>query len=60
MMMTGELGYTDILVDNIVHNHTVPGTDVPYVPLPILTFVLFIMFVLMVSVVLVNLLVSKV
>lgn len=59
-MMTGELEYTDMLVDNIVDNHTVPGTDVLYVPLPILTFVLFIMFVLMVSVVLVNLLVRKI
>ena len=59
-MRTGELEYTDVLVDNIVNNHTVPGTDVLYVPMPILTFVLFIMFVFMVSVVLVNLLVSKI
>ena len=58
-MMVGELDYTGMLVDNTVNNHTVPGTDIPYVPLPILTFVLFLMFVLMVSVVLVNLLVSK-
>ncbi|XP_078355954.1 transient receptor potential cation channel subfamily A member 1-like [Oculina patagonica] len=58
VMMIGELEYTDILVENIVNNNTVPGTDVPYVPLPILTFLLFLMFILMVSIVLVNLLVG--
>ena len=58
-MMVGELDYTGILVENIVNNYTVPGTDVPYVPLPTLTFCLFFVFVLMVSVVLVNLLVRK-
>ena len=55
--MVGELDYTGILVENIVNNYTVPGTDVPYVPLPTLTFCLFFVFVLMVSIVLVNLLV---
>ena len=59
-MMVGELDYTDLLVENTVNNHTVPGTGVPYVPLPILTFLLFVLFILMVSVVLVNLLVSKI
>ena len=56
-MMVGELDYTGILVENIVNNYTVPGTDVPYVPFPALTFCLFFVFVVMVSVVLVNLLV---
>lgn len=56
--MLGELDYTDILVDRIVNNDTVPGTDLLYVPLPALTVTLFFIFVLMVSVVLVNLLVS--
>lgn len=56
-MMVGELDYTDILVENIVNNNTVPGTDIPYVPLPTLTFIVFLLFVLTVSVVLVNLLV---
>ena len=58
VMMVGELDYTDILVENIVNNHTVPGTGIPYVPLPTLTFIVFLLFVLTVSVVLVNLLVS--
>ena len=58
-MMVGELDYTGILVENIVNNYTVPGTDIPYVPLPVLTFCLFFVFVVMVSVVLVNLLVCK-
>lgn len=57
MMMVGELDYTGVLVENVVNNFTVPGTDVPYVPLPALTFCLFFVFVVMVSVVLVNLLV---
>lgn len=57
-MMIGELDYTDILVENIVNNHTVQGTGIPIVPLPTLTFILFLLFVLTVSVVLVNLLVS--
>ena len=56
-MMIGELDFTDMLVENIVNNATVPGTDVLYVPLPHLTIGLFFVFVLMVSVVLVNLLV---
>ena len=56
-MMIGELDFTDMLVENIVNNATVPGTDVLYVPLPHLTIGLFLAFVLMVSVVLVNLLV---
>ena len=56
-MMIGELDYTDMLVENIVNNDTVPGTGVPLVPLPSLTIILFFTFVLMVSVVLVNLLV---
>ena len=59
VMMVGELDYTGILVENIVNNYTVPGTDVPYVPLPALTFCLFFVFVVMVSVVLVNLLVCN-
>jgi len=58
MMMVGELDYTGVLVENVVNNFTVPGTDVPYVPLPALTFCLFFVFVVMVSVVLVNLLVG--
>ncbi|KAJ7385742.1 hypothetical protein OS493_013775 [Desmophyllum pertusum] len=58
IMMVGELDYTDLLVDNIGNNNTVPGTNVPYVPLPTLTFCLFLVFVLMVSIVLVNLLVG--
>ncbi|KAJ7385768.1 Transient receptor putative cation channel sub A member 1 [Desmophyllum pertusum] len=58
IMMVGELDYTDMLVEKIVNNNTVPGTNVPYVPLPILTICLFLVFVLMVSVVLVNLLVG--
>lgn len=58
-MMVGELDYTGILVENIVNNYTVPGTDIPYVPLPALTFCLFFVFVVMVSVVLVNLLVCN-
>ena len=56
-MMIGELDYTDMLVENVVNNGTVPGTGVPLVPLPSLTIILFFTFVLMVSVVLVNLLV---
>jgi len=56
-MMVGELDYTGVLMENVVYNYTVPGTDIPYVPLPALTFCLFFVFVLMVSVVLVNLLV---
>ena len=56
--MIGELDYSDMLVDNIVNNDTVPGTNVLYVPLPALTVILFFIFVLLVSVVLVNLLVS--
>lgn len=58
VMMVGELDYTDILVENIVNDHTVQGTGTPIVPLPTLTFILFLLFVLTVSVVLVNLLVS--
>lgn len=56
-MMLGELDYAGMLLDNTVNNNTVPGTDIPYVPLPALTFCLFFVFVVMVSVVLVNLLV---
>lgn len=58
-MMIGELDYTDMLAENIVNNSTVPGTNVPFVPLPTLTILLFLLFVFMVSVVLVNLLVGK-
>lgn len=58
VMMVGELDYSDILVEKIVHNDTVPGTDLLYVPLPAFTGVLFFVFVLMISVVLVNLLVG--
>ena len=57
-MMVGELGYSDILVEKIINNDTVPGTDLLYVPLPVFTGLLFFVFVLMISVVLVNLLVS--
>lgn len=59
VMMVGELDYTDMLVEHVVNNQTVPGTSFPYVPLPRLTFALFLVFVLMVSIVLVNLLVSQ-
>ena len=59
VMMVGELDYTDMLVENVVNNHTVPGTNIPYVPLPTLTICLFLLFVFMVSIVLVNLLVSR-
>lgn len=58
VMMVGELDYTDILVEHVVNNQTVPGTSFPYVPLPRLTFALFLVFILMVSIVLVNLLVG--
>lgn len=58
VMMVGELDYTNMLVDRIVNNETVPGTDLLYVPLPALTSLLFFVFVLMISVVLVNLLVG--
>ena len=58
VMMVGELDYTNMLVDRIVNNDTVPGTDLLYVPLPTLTSILFFVFLLMISVVLVNLLVS--
>ena len=57
--MVGELDYSEILVENTVNNQTVPGTNVSYVPMPILTFALFLMFILLGSVVLVNLLVCK-
>lgn len=59
VMMVGELDYTDMLVEHVVNNQTVPGTSFPYVPLPRLTFALFLVFILMVSIVLVNLLVSQ-
>ena len=55
-MMTGELGFSE-LVEQIVNNATIPGTDIMFVPLPHLTIALFLAFVLMVAVVLVNLLV---
>ncbi|XP_068755480.1 transient receptor potential cation channel subfamily A member 1-like isoform X1 [Montipora capricornis] len=58
VMMVGELGYTDMLVEKIINNDTVPGTDLLYVPLPLFTGLLFFVFVLMISVVLVNLLVG--
>jgi len=58
VMMLGELDYSDMLVEHIVENATVPGTNTLYVPLPGLTIGLFFTFILMVSVVLVNLLVS--
>lgn len=58
--MVGELDYSNMLVDKAVDNETVPGANIPYVPLPTLTFCLFLAFILLGSVVLVNLLVCKI
>ena len=59
LMLVGELGYSNIFVENVANNKTVPGTDIAYVPLPYLTGCLLLIFVFMVTVGLMNLLVSQ-
>lgn len=56
--MVGEMDYSDILTSNVVNEATVPGTNIPYVPLPTLSYIIFMLFVLSVSIILMNLLVS--
>lgn len=58
VMMVGEMDYSDILTSNVVNEATVPGTNIPYVPLPTLSYIMFMLFVLSVSIILMNLLVS--
>ena len=58
VMMVGEMDYADMLTSNVVGSATVPGTNIPYVPLPELSYVMFTLFVLSVSIILMNLLVS--
>ena len=60
VMMVGEMDYTDLLTTNVVGDVKVPGTNIPYVPLPALSYVMFLLFVLSVSIILMNLLVSHV
>ena len=58
--MVGEMDYTDLLTTNVVGDVKVPGTNIPYVPLPALSYIMFTLFVLLVSIILMNLLVSHV
>lgn len=58
VMMVGEMDYSDMLTSNVVGRAAVPGTNIPYVPLPELSYVMFTLFVLSVSIILMNLLVS--
>ena len=59
-MMVGEMDYSSLLSSNVVNSAKVPGTEVPYVPLPVLSYVTFMLFVLSVSIILMNLLVRDI
>ena len=58
-MMVGEMDYSDLLSSYVVNRAKVPGTDMLYVPLPVLSHIMFMLFVLSVSIILMNLLVRK-
>jgi len=58
VMMVGELDYTDVLSDNVVNKKINPATGLPYVPLPIVSYVVFMLFMAAVPVLLMNLLVG--
>lgn len=59
VMMVGEMDYSDLLSSNVVSSAKVPGTEILYVPLPVLSYIMFMLFVLSVSIILMNLLVRK-
>ena len=59
-MMVGEMDYSDLLSSNVVNSAKVTGTEILYVPLPVLSYIMFMLFVLSVSIILMNLLVRKV
>ena len=59
-MMVGEMDYSDLLSSNVVNSAKVPGTEILYVPLPVLSYIMFMLFVLSVSIILMNLLVRKI
>ena len=58
VMMVGEMDYSDMLTSNVVSSAKVPGTNIPFVPLPELSYIMFMLLVLSVSIILMNLLVS--
>lgn len=60
VMMVGEMDYSDLLSSNVVNSAKVPGTEILYVPLPVLSYIMFMLFVLSVSIILMNLLVRKI
>ncbi|XP_074625241.1 transient receptor potential cation channel subfamily A member 1-like [Acropora palmata] len=58
VMMVGEMDYSDLLSSYVVNSAKVPGTEMLYVPLPVLSHIMFMLFVLSVSIILMNLLVG--
>lgn len=60
VMMVGEMDYSDLLSSNVVNSAKVTGTEILYVPLPVLSYIMFMLFVLSVSIILMNLLVRKI